>query len=231
MAPVPKAAERLRSETLVLLPSQCSCMPVFGPCRKTEGKSTTPMRSRSGSSSKFQLSSALAGLKVSKRPGPKVGSWWTKSSKRSTMVSSRSRTMPMPTYLSASRFTVSSSMPMASIVVRKRSGLKRSSTAARARKPWKAERSTVFDGIPGTISGAAPGPVRTLPAWQPAQLRKIRSRPMVERSEVPTGRGWRISGGSAAGSSVIRPKAPQPSSSRPGGSRSRNSTGIATHMA
>ena len=74
MAPVPKAAERLRSETLVLLPSQWSCMPSFGPWRKTEGKSTTPMRSASGIWSKFQFSSALAGLKVSKRPGPKVGS-------------------------------------------------------------------------------------------------------------------------------------------------------------
>ena len=99
VAPVPKAAERLRSETLVLLPSQCSCIPSLGPCRKTEGKSTTPMRSRSGSAAKSQFSSAFAGLKVSKRPGPKVGSAWTKSSKRSTMVSSRSRTMPMPTNL------------------------------------------------------------------------------------------------------------------------------------
>ena len=189
------------------------------------------MRSRSGSAAKSQLSSAFAGLKVSKRPGPKVGSAWTKSSKRSTMVSRRSRTMPMPTNLSAKRLTRSSSRSIASIVVRNRSGLKRSSTAAAARKSWKAERSTVFEGIPATISGGASALVRTLPAWQPAQLRKMRSIPIEVRSEVPTGRGTRISGGRSAGSSVRRPKAAQPSSSRPSGKRSVKSTGIACHIA
>ena len=96
---------------------------------------------------------------------------------------------------------MSISIPRASISERKRSALKRSSTAASARNPWKAERSTVFDGIPATTICAPPGPVRTLPAWQPAQLRKMRSIPMLLRSDVPTGRGWRISDGSSPASS------------------------------
>ena len=38
MAPVPKAAERLRSETLVLLPSQCSCMPGLRALQEDRGE-------------------------------------------------------------------------------------------------------------------------------------------------------------------------------------------------
>ncbi len=92
-------------------------------------------------------------------------------------------------------------MPRASISATKRWPVKRSSIAAAARKSWKAERSTVFEGMPATIIGSAPGAARTCPAWQPAQFRKMRSIPIWLRSEVPTGRTRRSSGGrSCAGS-------------------------------
>ena len=81
------------------------------------------------------------------------------------------------------------------------------------------------------ISGWPPAVVRTLPAWQPAQLRKMRSIPMVLRSEVPTGRGWRSSGGRSAGSSTMKPKAAQPSSSRPSRHQVAEEIGITCHMA
>ena len=209
----------MRSETLVLLPSQWSCMPVFAALQEDRGEiDDADALALAAAGREFQFSSALAGLKVSKRPGPKVGSLWTKSSKRSTIASSRSRTRPMPTKRSASRLTRSTSTPLASIWARKRSALKRSSTAARGEEALEGRE---VDGVRRHArqrrQACRPASARTLPAWQPAQLRKMRSSPMVLRSEVPTGRGWRSSGGRSAGSSVMKPKAAQPSSSRPGG--------------
>src|SRR5258705_10155150 len=73
-APVPKDALRLRSSTEVLLPSQWSCMPRRGAWFQTDGKSQAPIHSLWGTLSIGKFSSALGGLKVSKRPGPKAGS-------------------------------------------------------------------------------------------------------------------------------------------------------------
>ena len=70
-----------------------------------------------------------------------------------------------------------------------------SSKAAAARNSWKADRLTVFEGMPATISGAVPGAARTCPAWQPAQFRKMRSMPIWLRNDVPTGRARPSSGG------------------------------------
>ncbi len=68
---MPKAAERFRSATNALLPSQWSCIPSLGRWFHTEGKSALPTNS-SGSAYFFmgKLSSALGALKVSTRPGP-----------------------------------------------------------------------------------------------------------------------------------------------------------------
>ena len=70
VVPVPNAALLLRSSTIVLLPSQWSCMPLRGPCSQMEGKSAAPSFSRSGSLSIGKLKSTLAALNVSTRPGP-----------------------------------------------------------------------------------------------------------------------------------------------------------------
>ena len=71
--PVPNAALLLRSSTIVLFPSQCSCMPLRGPCSQMDGKSAGPFFSCAGRSRIGKLNSTLAALKVSTRPGPQSG--------------------------------------------------------------------------------------------------------------------------------------------------------------
>src|SRR5678816_3973836 len=69
-APVPKAAERLRSSTEVLLPSQCSCIPLRGPWCQIDGKSELPCSSFGSTDCIGKFRSAFALLNVSTRPGP-----------------------------------------------------------------------------------------------------------------------------------------------------------------
>ena len=45
VTPAPSAAERLRSRSDVLLPSQCRCIPSRGPWSNTAGKSAVPISS------------------------------------------------------------------------------------------------------------------------------------------------------------------------------------------
>src|SRR3546814_7902289 len=69
VVPVPKAALLLLSSTLLLLPSQCSCMPWRGCCSQIEGKSEGEFFSCSGKSLIGKLKITLASLKVSTQPG------------------------------------------------------------------------------------------------------------------------------------------------------------------
>ena len=178
MAPVPKAAERLRSETLVLLPSQCSCMPVFGPCRKTEGKSTTPIRSRSGSLVEVPVEQRLGrveGVEAAGAEGRLVVD--------EVVEAVDDGEQPLAHHADADELE---RQPVDEVELDALGvDLGEEAVGAEALVDGGARR-----GSPGRPRGrrcstasrrrsaaGRRGPVRTLPAWQPAQLRKMRSMP------------------------------------------------------
>jgi hypothetical protein len=78
VAPVPKAADRLRSSTRLLLPSQCNCMPCFFAWFQIAGKSDTPMSSSLGQLLERHAEDRLGRIEGIHPPGPHSACRWMK---------------------------------------------------------------------------------------------------------------------------------------------------------